>query len=64
MQLHYIYSKPIIKELISYNDVGNYDRIIALMLTIAQREQMYNIVIEEKEEEVQRDSFFTRGFYQ
>lgn len=64
MQMHYIYSKPIIKELISYNDVGNYDRIIALMLTIAQREQMYNIVIEEKEEEVQRDSFFTRGFYQ
>jgi hypothetical protein len=64
MNLHSIYSKPIIKELISYNDVGNYDRVIALMLAVAQREQMFNLVIEEKEEEIQRDDFFNRGFFQ
>jgi len=63
MQLHYIYSKPIVKELISYNDVGNYDRIIALMLAVAQREQMYNVAIEKKVE-IERDPYFDRGFFQ
>lgn len=63
MNLHFIYSKPILKELISYNDIGNYDRIIALMLAVAQREQMYNIAIEEKVE-IERDTFFSRTFFQ
>ena len=62
MNLHHIYSKPIIKELISYNDVGNYDRVIALMLAVAQREQMYNIAVEEKQD-IQRDNFFDRAFF-
>jgi hypothetical protein len=63
MNLHFIYSKPIIKELIQYNDVGNYDRVIALMLAVAQREQMYNVAIEEKEEEMKRDPFFDRPLF-
>jgi len=62
MNLHHIYSKPIIKELISYNDVGNYDRVIALMLAVLQREQMFNIAVEEKEE-IERDEFFDRSFF-
>jgi len=62
MNLHFIYSKPIIKELISYNDVGNYDRVIALMLAVAQREQMFNVAIEKKEE-IERDPFFSRSFF-
>lgn len=64
MQLHFIYSKPIIKELISYNDTGNYDRVIALMLAVAQIEQMYNIAVEEKETEIVRDPFFDRPLFQ
>lgn len=63
MNLHFIYSKPIIKELIAYNEVGNYDRVIALMLAVAQREQMFNVAIEEKKE-IQRDNFFKRQFFQ
>jgi hypothetical protein len=62
MNLHHIYSKPIIKELISYNDVGNYDRVIALMLAVLQREQMFNIAIEEKKE-IERDPYFDRSFF-
>lgn len=62
MNLHNIYSKPLIKELISYNDVGNYDRVIALMLAVLQREQMFNIAVEEKEE-IKRDEFFDRAFF-
>ena len=60
--LHNIYSKPIIKELISYNDVGNYDRVIALMLAVLQREQMFNIAVEEKVE-IERDEFFSRPLF-
>lgn len=59
MNLHYIYSKGLLKELISYNDEGNFDRVIALMLTVAQGIQMRRIAVETKKEIV-RDPFFER----
>jgi hypothetical protein len=67
LQLHTIKSIPLLKELVSYNVDGNFDRVIALMLAIIQLVQMRPISTtdapdEKKEEEV--DDFFTRKLFQ
>jgi hypothetical protein len=49
MNLHHIYSIPLLKELKGYNDVGNYDRAIMLFLFVAQRIQMAKIISARKE---------------
>ena len=56
--LHYIKSKPLLKELINYNKLGNFDRVIALMLCIIQSTQMYKIIAQTKEEKAEKDPFF------
>lgn len=63
MNLHYIYSKGLLKELIAYNDEGNFDRVIALMLAVAQSIQMRRIVTEKKKEKV-IDPFFSKPLFQ
>ena len=60
MNLHFIYSKGLLKELIAYVDGGNFDRVIALMLAVAQSIQMRRIVIDTKKE-IKRDPFFERA---
>ncbi len=60
LNLHRIKSKPLLRELINYNKVGNFDRVIALMLCIVQLTQMHKIVIQEAKEEAKEDPFFTR----
>lgn len=60
-QLNFIYSKPILKELIQYNTTGNFDRVISMMLLIAMKMQMHKIIVSNKKEK-KLDSFFTRKF--
>lgn len=60
LNLHNIKSKPLIKELINYNKLGNFDRVIALMLCVIQITQMFKIVTEEVQEVVEEDPFFKR----
>lgn len=67
LQLHTIKSIPLLKELISYNDKGNFDRVIALMLAVIQLIQMRPIVIdslkEDKKEEKDPLDFFNRKMF-
>ena len=49
--LHDILSEPLLEELISYNDTGNFDRVMALMQVMIYREQLYNIKVKEKKKE-------------
>lgn len=64
MNLHKIYSIPILEELVNYNEKGNFDRIIALLLVILKRLQDFRIKVESvKEESKVVDSFFTRQFF-
>lgn len=53
--LHNILSEPLLEELISYNDTGNFDRVMALMQVMIYREQLYNVKVkrEEKREQEQ-----------
>ena len=46
-----ILSEPLLEELISYNDTGNFDRVMALMQIMIYREQLYNVKVKEKKEE-------------
>lgn len=46
-----ILSEPLLEELISYNDTGNFDRVMALMQVMIYREQLYNVVVKKKEKE-------------
>jgi hypothetical protein len=62
MNLNMIYSEALLKELIMYNETGNFDRVIAFMLTICNRMQNYNVTVEKKKE-IEIDTFFTRKLF-
>ena len=49
--LYNILSEPLLEELINYNDQGNFDRIMAYIQVMIYREQLFNIVVKEKEKE-------------
>jgi hypothetical protein len=53
-----ILSEPLLEELIQYNDKGNFDRVMALMQVLVYREQMYNIIVQDKIDENHREMFF------
>lgn len=63
MQLTNIYSIPLLKELISYNQDGNFDRVIAFMLIIMQDLDMHRIIVTESREFDEVDSFFKRKLF-
>ena len=62
LNLHKIYSVPILEELINYNKDGNFDRVIALMLCIVQKHQQHRIKVNSKPKR-EIDPFFSRKFY-
>lgn len=45
-----IYSEPLLEEMISYNDRGNFDRIMAFMMVMIYREELYNIQVKKKKD--------------
>lgn len=60
--LHTIMSKPLLKELIFYNEKGNFDRVDALLhLNGFRLERIKSKIREAKKQE--RDKFFTRKLY-
>ena len=62
LNLHNIYSIPLIQELIYYNKEGNFDRVIAFMLTITNRLNNYHLKVQEvKKEQQQQDPWFARA---
>lgn len=64
-----ILSEPLLEELISYNDTGNFDRVMALMQVMIYKEQLHNVIVKHKKEsEKQRVLFegpiFAQDYYQ
>lgn len=57
--LHEILSEPLLEELIGYNDIGNFDRVMALMQVMIYREQLYNVVVKEKKKVIENDYYST-----
>lgn len=63
LNLTKIYSKPLLKELIAYNDEGNFDRGIAFMLCILHRLENHKIKVSKAKESDFIDDFFTRDLF-
>jgi hypothetical protein len=63
LNLHHIYSIPLLKELKAYNDSGNFDRAISLMLFVAQKIQMHKIIVQQKQEAVKSSWVNTTKFF-
>jgi len=63
LQLTKILSIPLIKELIGYNDDGNFDRFISFALCILQDLEMHQILVEETIVEEMEDNFFARSLF-
>jgi hypothetical protein len=51
-------SEPLLEELISYNDKGNFDRVMALAQVLIYREQLYNTLVEDKNESTKQEALF------
>lgn len=63
LNLHMIYSMPLIEELIRYNETGNFDRVISFMLVILHRLQNHKIKVQAVQEETKaQDPFLSRAF--
>lgn len=63
MQLTKICSIPLLKELISYNRDGNFDRFISFALCILQDLEMHKVSVEDVQQEIAIDNFFDRKFF-
>jgi len=61
---HKIRCVPLLKELIMYNTEGNFDRVMALMLALYQKEELrkYDVKLEEKAKNFLEQDFFKTGF--
>jgi len=55
---HLIFSIPLLKELIAYNKVGNFDRVIAFLLCIYNEMQNHHVKIQKRTDEPEIDEFF------
>ena len=56
-------SAPLLKELINYNDDGNFDRVIAFMLTLIHNFDLHRIIVEERNK-FSADPFFSKKLFQ
>ena len=53
-----ILSEPLLEELISYNNTGNFDRVCALIQVMIYREQLHNVVVKNNTEENKKRVLF------
>lgn len=61
MMLHNILSEPLLEELIAYNDTGNFDRVMALMMVMIYREELHKVHVKEKKTESKQQYLFPDG---
>lgn len=45
-----IFSEPLLEELISYNEDGNFDRVMAFMMVMIYKEELHNVHVKRKKE--------------
>lgn len=53
-----ILSEPLLEELINYNDKGNFDRVMALMILMLYRLQLHNLHVKTSNGEVKKKTLF------
>lgn len=63
MNLHEIYSIPLLKELIAYNRDDNFDRVISFMLCILHQIDNHKVTVEKTRASTTADKFFKTDIY-
>jgi len=58
-----ILSVPLLQELLAYNDKGNFDRVMALMMVMIYKKELHNVHVKEKTETNKIDPFFTTDWF-
>lgn len=57
-RLETVLSEPLLEELISYNNKGNFDRVMAFIQVMIYREQLYRIQVKQKDTEERKQRLF------
>ena len=52
-----IFSEPLLEELISFNLDGNFDRVIAFMLVMIYKQELYNHTVKKREDTIKKELF-------
>jgi hypothetical protein len=63
MNLHTIQSEPLLEEIIFYNDKGNFDRVMSMLILTLYMQELHNIHVEEKKEENRTKILFADGLF-
>jgi hypothetical protein len=63
LNLHKIYDPALLTELIKFNHVGNFDRVMALMIGMFHTRELYNAEIKEVLEDNSTNNWFDKNYY-
>jgi hypothetical protein len=63
LNLHKLYSIPLVQELIAYNKEGNFDRVIALMLVMLHSQENHKVSVEKEYQGTFQDKFWTKKLF-
>ena len=58
-----IMSEPLLEELISYNEDGNFDRVMALFCVMIYRFELSNVEVRKRDEEVKKAQLFPEPLF-
>ncbi|HSH53229.1 MAG TPA: LAGLIDADG family homing endonuclease, partial [Bacteroidales bacterium] len=61
--LNKIYSEPLLEELISYNDKGNFDRVISFMMVMLYKQQLHHVNVKKKKELSRKNLLFPEPIF-
>ena len=63
LNLHKVYDLALLQELIKFNHVGNFDRVMALMIGMYHTRELYNAEVKEILEDNSSNEWFERNYY-
>ena len=58
-----LYSEALLEELISYNDTGNFDRVMAFGILMLYRQQLHHIHVKKKTELARKNLLFPEPIF-
>ena len=63
LNLHKIYDPALLTELTKFNHVGNFDRVMALMIGMYHTRELYNAEVKDILEDRAADKWFDKNYY-
>ncbi len=58
-----IYSEALLEELISYNDTGNFDRVMSFMMVMLYRQQLHHVHVKKKKDLARKNLLFPEPIF-